>query len=268
MTDTTPAARQAQDLLIISGLRAGYGAEVLHGVDIGIGRGEAVAVLGPNGAGKTTLLRSIYRTCTVTAGIITMAGVDLLKVADYKVTGHGVGHVPEGRGLFPEMTVLENLTIGGLSLRSRQRTRERMAEVIELFPVLGNRRSQIVGTMSGGEQQMVAIARALMPEPELLLLDEPSLGLAPIIVAEIFGRLAALVQENASMAILLVEQRVEEALELCHRAYVLEGGSVLMEGTTKDLSTNQLLIEAFFGRAAPGYTAQAGSRPRGGPGNG
>lgn len=240
-----------RDFLIIEGLRAGYGsAEILHGVDLRVGRGEAVAVLGPNGAGKTTLLRSIFRTCRVLSGSITMEGTDLLALADHRVTGRGVGHVPEGRGLFPEMTVSENLAIGGLSLGNRARSKERLEEVVEVFPILGTRRAQVVSTMSGGEQQMVAIGRALMAQPKLLLLDEPSLGLAPLIVEDIFERLGRLVRGSEGMAVLIVEQRVQEALELCDRAYVLEGGSVLIEGSAAELNVNELLVEAFFGRSA------------------
>lgn len=251
----------------VEGLRAGYGvAEVLHGVDLTVRRGEAVAVLGPNGAGKTTLLRSIFRTCRVLSGSVTMDGTDLLALADYRVTGQGIGHVPEGRGLFPEMSVSENLTVGGLQLASRSRSRERMDAVADIFPILGSRRNQVVGTMSGGEQQMVAIGRALMAEPRLLLLDEPSLGLAPRVVADIFERLAALSQGAAGMALLVVEQRVQEALDLCDRAYVLEGGSILIEGRSSELNVNELLVEAFFGRAA-GSPSGAGA-PLGPPGPG
>jgi branched-chain amino acid transport system ATP-binding protein len=240
----------------VQGLRSGYGAaEVLHGVDLSVSRGEAVAVLGPNGAGKTTLLRSIFSTCRVLSGSITLDGTDLLALPNYQVTGQGIGHVPEGRGLFPEMSVTENLTVGGLSIGSRLRSKERMDEVIEIFPVLGDRRTQIVGTMSGGEQQMVAIARALMAQPRLLVLDEPSLGLAPRIVDDIFARLSFLSQGSDGMALLVVEQRVQEALDLCDRAYVLEGGSLLLEGPSSELNVNELLVEAFFGRAA-GSAAQ------------
>ena len=238
---------------VVEDLRAGYGAaQVLHGVSLTVNPGETVAVLGPNGAGKTTLLRSVFRTCTVMSGVIMMDGKDLMSLPDYKVSLLGIGHVPEGRGLFPELTVEENLTVGGLALRSRGRIRSRIADIIEMFPALKDRRSQVVGTMSGGEQQMVAIGRALMPEPHLLMLDEPSLGLAPRIVTDIFGRLRELTGGEGGLATLIVEQRVQEALDLCDRAYVLEGGAVVTQGEPDDLRANELLVEAFFGGPATG----------------
>ena len=232
----------------IRGLKAGYGAaEVLRGVDLSVGTGEAVAVLGPNGVGKTTLLRAIYQVCTVMGGSVTLDGVDILALPPHEVTGKGIGHVPQGRGLFPDMTVVENLTMGAVTLPNKGMIREKMDSVMELFPKLQARRSQIVGTMSGGEQQMVAIGRALMGGPRLLLLDEPSLGLAPMVVVDIFDQLAALSQSDSKMAILLVEQRVQEALDLCSRVYVLQDGVVGRSGTSEEISGGGALVGAYFG---------------------
>ncbi len=233
-------------------LAAGYGvARVLHGVSVTVGRGESVAVLGPNGAGKSTLLRAIFQACRVFAGTISMDGADVRAVADFEVAKMGIAHVPEGRGLFPEMTVTENLVLGGLSFTDRSTVRARIESVVELFPRLKDRAKQIVGTMSGGEQQMVAIGRALMSEPKLLLLDEPSLGLAPQIVDTIFGQLRALTESAKGLSILIVEQRVHEALDLCSRGYVIQGGEVVLSGTTAELRTNTTMESAFFGDALP-----------------
>ena len=246
-------------LLTISGLRAGYGvSEVLHDVALHLDEGEAIAVLGPNGAGKTTLLRSVFQTCRVFGGSIALEGLDLLSVSSHEVTRHGVGIVPEGRGLFPEMSVNDNLLVGGLRLGGRGQVRERLREVSEIFPVLADRSDQIVGTMSGGEQQMVAIARALMTRPRVLLLDEPSLGLGPLIVEEIFRRLGALRDEG--IALIVVEQRVQEALEVADRAYIVSGGEIVVEGRTSELSIDEVLVDAFFG-ARDSEVAHAGGGP-------
>lgn len=235
----------------VKGLRAGYGvAEVLRGVDLSVGTGEAVAVLGPNGAGKTTLLRAIYQVCTVTGGSVTMDGVDLLALSQHQVTGRGIGHVPQGRGLFPNMTLVENLTMGAVTLPNKGMIREKMDTVMELFPKLQGRRSQAVGTMSGGEQQMVAIGRALMADPRLLLLDEPSLGLAPMVVEDIFEQLAVLSRSDSKMGILLVEQRVQEALDLCSKVYILQDGMVVSSGTSEEINEGGALVGAYFGEVA------------------
>jgi branched-chain amino acid transport system ATP-binding protein len=230
---------------------AGYGvARVLHGVSMTVDRGESVAVLGPNGAGKTTFLRSIFKACRVYSGSITMDGVDVRAVPDYQVAALGIAHVPEGRGLFPEMTVQENLVLGGVSFVDRKVIRERVEQMLEMFPRLRDRTKQLVGTMSGGEQQMVAIGRALMSQPKLLLLDEPSLGLAPQVVASIFEQLARLAAEG-TVTTLIVEQRIHEALQLCTRGYVVQGGEVVFSGTSEQLRANGAMESAFFGDVVP-----------------
>jgi branched-chain amino acid transport system ATP-binding protein len=235
-------------LFEVSGLTAGYGvAKILHGVGLHVDKGESVAILGPNGAGKSTLLRAVFDACRVFAGTISMNGQDVRAVPDYQVARLGIAHVPEGRGLFPEMTVTENLTLGGLAFGDRPTVRTRMERVLEMFPRLQTRTKQVVGTMSGGEQQMVAIGRALMSEPELLLLDEPSLGLAPQIVSSIFDQLHRLSEVDQGLSILVVEQRVHEALTLCSRAYVMQGGQIVLEDSSTNLQSNAAMASAFFG---------------------
>jgi branched-chain amino acid transport system ATP-binding protein len=242
----------SEPLFEVSDLVAGYGvAKVLHGVSLTVGRGESVAVLGPNGAGKSTLLRAIFKACRVHSGAITMDGSDVRAIADHRVAKLGIAHVPEGRGLFPEMTVTETLTLGGLSFVDRATIRERTEMVVEMFPRLKDRSGQIVGTMSGGEQQMVAIGRALMSGPKLLLLDEPSLGLAPQVVDTIFERLKALGESATGMSTLIVEQRVHEALDLCSRGYVMQGGEIVFSGGTDRLRADKAMESAFFGDVVP-----------------
>jgi branched-chain amino acid transport system ATP-binding protein len=242
----------SEPLFEVRDLVAGYGvAKVLHGVSLTVGRGESVAALGPNGAGKSTLLRAIFKACRVHSGSITMAGADVRAVADYQVAKLGIAHVPEGRGLFPEMTLTETLTLGGLSFADRATIRDRMEMVVEMFPRLKDRTRQIVGTMSGGEQQMVAIGRALMSGPKLLLLDEPSLGLAPQVVETIFERLKALGESATGMSTLIVEQHVHEALDLCSRGYVMQGGEIVFSGSTKELRADKAMESAFFGDVSP-----------------
>jgi branched-chain amino acid transport system ATP-binding protein len=239
-------------LFEIRDLVAGYGvAKVLHGVSLAVEPGETVAVLGPNGAGKSTLLRAIFQTCRVHSGTITMDGHDVRAVADYKVATLGIAHVPEGRGLFPELTVTQNLVLGGLKFASRPVIAERVERVVETFPRLADRRAQVVGTMSGGEQQMVAIGRALMSAPRMLLLDEPSLGLAPQVVETIFAELRELAASDTGLSVLIVEQRVQEALDMCSRGYVMQGGEIVFSGTTEKLRGDAAMELAFFGDTAP-----------------
>jgi branched-chain amino acid transport system ATP-binding protein len=251
-------------LLEIRDLVAGYGvAKVLHGVSLEVRRGETVALLGPNGAGKSTLLRAIFRTCRVHSGEITMDGRDVRAVPDYQVATFGIAHVPEGRGLFPELTVTQNLVLGGLKFGSRSVIAERIERVVATFPRLKDRRAQVVGTMSGGEQQMVAIGRALMSAPRVLLLDEPSLGLAPLVVETIFAELRELVSSEAGLSVLIVEQRVQEALDLCCRGYVMQGGEIVYSGPADALRHDAAMSSAFFGDAVPTIeTPEAEEAPR------
>jgi branched-chain amino acid transport system ATP-binding protein len=234
--------------LDVVGLRGGYGVgAVLHGVDIQIAKGEAVSVLGPNGAGKTTLLRAIFGRITVHQGAIRLNGENLLNLEGHMVARRGVAHVPENRGLFSNMSVAENLSVGALLNPDAADRRRRLALLHELFPTLQSRSHQTVSTMSGGEQQMVAIARALMASPKLLLLDEPSLGLAPMVVDAIFTSLTHLREAEPDLAILLVEQRVVEGLEFSERGYVLEAGEVVLSGSSSSLLRNPQLQAAFLG---------------------
>jgi branched-chain amino acid transport system ATP-binding protein len=237
-----------ETLLEVRGLRAFYGgAPALHGIDVDVRAGEVVAVLGANGAGKTTLLRSISRTAR-TSGELLLGGRQLTRIGSDAVARLGVGHVPEGRGTFVDLTVDENLRLGALARRRAQRgeSGRDLASVLELFPVLGEMRARRAGDLSGGQQQMLAIARALLGRPRLLLLDEPSLGLAPIVVREIFERLREL-KDAWGLAILLAEQNVHRSLELADRGYVLETGQVIASGSARSLAADPAVRRAYMG---------------------
>ncbi len=235
-----------ENILEITDLRAGYGdVEVLHGVGLSVREGEVISVVGANGAGKTTLLSTIAGLLPPASGSITVGGVDVTTVPAHKIADHGIVLVPEGRKLFPFLTVEENLRLGGYHKGARGRAAETMKEVYELFPRLYERREREAGSLSGGEQQMCALARGLMARPRLLMLDEPSLGLAPIIVAQMFELIAQLAKSG--LTILVVEQNVGEALELSDRAYVLEQGEVTMTGTGRELLGSPELQAAYMG---------------------
>ena len=228
--------------LVVSGLDAFYGDfQALHGVNLTVAEGEVVAVIGANGAGKSTLLKSIARLVAKTRGGITFDGVPLATLPAHAVVGHGVALVPEGRRLFPSLTVEENLVIGGQLARPGPWT---LARVFDLFPVLAERRAFASTALSGGQQQMVAIGRALMSNPRLLLCDEISLGLAPIVVREIYARLPEIVAEGISVVI--VEQDIEQALKASQRAYCLQEGRVALEGRAGEL-TRPAIKAAYFG---------------------
>src|SRR5665213_778517 len=233
-------------LLEVSNLAVGYGgAPAIVDVSIAVEAGEVVAVIGPNGAGKSTLINAIAGLLRWRDGRMSIAGVDLAGVASHRVCRHGIALVPEGRRLFTGMTVEENLEIGCYLPAARKLRQQNLDRVYELFPVLRERRQQISGTLSGGQQQMVAIGRALMAGPRLLLLDEPSLGLAPSIVGDVFRVVRAINQ--AGMAILLVEQNVGQALEIANRAYVLEEGRVVASGLPAELLAQSRIQEAYLG---------------------
>jgi branched-chain amino acid transport system ATP-binding protein len=235
-------------LLEVSELTGGYGSGiVLEGVSVRVDAGETVSVVGPNGAGKSTLLRAIYGRIAIRSGSIRLNGEDLRALEGHQVARRGVAHVPEGRGLFPNMSVIENLSVGALMTGDSANRRRRFELVYELFPILRSRPQQTVSTMSGGEQQMVAIGRALMASPKLLLLDEPSLGLAPKVVDSIFESLARLREAEPELGILLIEQRVVEGLEFSHRGYVLEAGKIVLSDTSVKLIGNPHLQAAFLG---------------------
>jgi branched-chain amino acid transport system ATP-binding protein len=233
-------------VLVLSQVSAGYGAvPAISDVSITVGEGEAVGLLGANGAGKSTTLRAISGLVRPTSGSITFLGTNLTSLPAYKITALGIAHVPEGRQVFPELTVKENLEIGSY-IASAKAARARTLELVfKIFPVLAERRKQLAGTMSGGEQQMLAVGRGLMLQPRLLMLDEPSLGLAPVVTDATFEK----IQEIHAMgtAILLVEQNVSRALTLVKRAYVLESGKVIMEGKSAELANNKQVRTAYLG---------------------
>lgn len=233
-------------MLEIRDLVVGYGdVGVLWECSLHIERGEVVTLLGANGAGKTTLMRAISRIVESTSGTITLDGIDITKAPSQDVVNAGIAHVPEGRKLWPEMTVEENVILGAYPRRARAATHQTLEEVYALFPRVKERRKQIAGTLSGGEQQMVAIGRGLMSLPELLMLDEPSLGLAPIIVGELFESIRAINARGTT--VLLVEQNVMGALQVATRGYVLETGRVVMSGTREELLASDMVQRAYLG---------------------
>jgi branched-chain amino acid transport system ATP-binding protein len=231
-------------MLEVSALNAGYGlAQALWDIDLNVESGEMVAILGPNGAGKTTLVNSIAGVARPWSGSVRLDDTDLARLPAHRVSRRGVALVPEGRRIFPKMTVAENLDIGAYGARDQHD--ESLQWVHQIFPRLSERSSQTCGTLSGGEQQMLAIGRALMARPKLLLLDEPSLGLAPIIVQVIFDILRQI--NSAGMSILLVEQNAAEALSLAGRGYVLEEGRIVGEGHSEELLKDERLRKAYLG---------------------
>ena len=233
-------------MLALSAVSASYGSvPAIDNISIDVGEGEAVGLLGANGAGKSTTLRAISGLMRLTAGTITFLGTNIAALPPYKVAELGIAHVPEGRQVFPEMTVQENLEIGSYVPRAKADRAHTLDLVFGIFPVLAERRRQLAGTMSGGEQQMLAVGRGLMLKPRLLMLDEPSLGLAPVMTDITFQK----IQEIHAMgtAILLVEQNVARALTLVQRAYVLESGKIIMRGSSADLANNKQVQAAYLG---------------------
>jgi branched-chain amino acid transport system ATP-binding protein len=239
-------------MLEVRDLHAGYGqVRVLHGITVRVDPGEIVAILGSNGAGKTTLFKALFGLVDVYEGQVSFRDLDLRRTAAFKTARSGLIHVPEGRGLFYGMSVLENLMVPVYADSSRGNQEENLEFVFEVFPKLKDRLRQQAGTMSGGEQQMLAIGRGLMASPRLLLLDEPSIGLAPKLVDEVFERLALVHEKNPEMAILIVEQSVADTVALCHRGYVLERGSIVFEGSGADLESSSEVEQAFLGMTSP-----------------
>lgn len=237
-------------LLEIKSLSLDYGAvRALDEVSLTIGEDEIVAVLGANGAGKTSLLKAISCLKKPTSGSILFRGEDISQVPPHRLAAHGIAHVPEGRHVFATLSVRENLALGQYGVRgARDKARQAgmVDRVYDLFPILKERRSQLAGTLSGGEQQMLAIGRALVSNPSLLLLDEPSLGLAPIIVQEIFA-LIKKIHEEEKVAILLVEQNARKALRAASRAYILELGRIVIEGGSSALAVDPRVQAAYLG---------------------
>ncbi len=233
-------------LLRVEGLESGYaGLRVLAGIDLHVNRGETVAVVGGNGAGKTTLIRTITGMIRATAGAVSFGGVPLVGLSTDRICEYGLAQVPEGRQIFASQSVENNLRLGAILRRARGHEARTLQHIYEMFPHLAQRRRQLAGTLSGGEQQMLAIGRALMAQPVMLMLDEPSLGLAPIVVEQMFRTVAMLASEG--MSILLVEQNVAESLRLCQRAYVMENGTIALSGDAKDLLSDDRVRQAYLG---------------------
>jgi branched-chain amino acid transport system ATP-binding protein len=233
-------------LLELAGVTAGYGAfTALWDVALRVERGEAVAVVGPNGAGKTTLLRVISGVLPMQTGTLTFDGAALAGHPAHDIVAHGIAHVPEGRRLFPMLSVADNLKMGAYLPTARARYRESLERVYALFPVLAERPTQRAGSLSGGEQQMLAIGRALMSQPRLILLDEPSMGLAPVMVLRLFDLIRRIRAEGYT--ILVVEQNVRQVLKLVDRAYLLEVGRIKMEGRAAELAEQDFVRKAYVG---------------------
>ena len=233
-------------MLEVRNISAGYGSfRALFGVSIEVRAGEAVGVIGPNGAGKTTLLRVISKIINPESGQVMMQGQDLRQVAAHRVVEMGIAHVPEHRRLFPRLTVEENLRMGAFHPEARRRFAERLDFVYELFPRMKERRDQLAGTMSGGEQQMCAIGRALMSGPKLLLMDEPSAGLAPVIVQQVFDLVRRIRAEGYT--VLIVEQNIRQVLKVVDRAYLLETGRIKSSGPSAELLASDEIRKAYLG---------------------
>lgn len=233
-------------MLELSGVSASYGTvPAISNISIAIGEGEAVGLLGANGAGKSTTLRVISGLVKLTSGTITFAGTNLTSLPPHRIPELGIAHVPEGRQVFPEMTVQENLEIGAYVPKAKAERSRTLDLVYNTFPRLADRKKQLAGTMSGGEQQMLAVGRGLMLKPRLLMLDEPSLGLAPVMTDVTFEKIGEI--HKMGTAILLVEQNVSRALSLVRRAYVLESGNVVMHGTSAELANNKQVQAAYLG---------------------
>jgi len=233
-------------LLAIDKLEFAYGdLQVLWGIDITVNEGEIVTLVGANGAGKSTTLKNVSRLVQWSKGSIMFRGEDLSRLEPHEVVGRGVVQVPEGRRIFPEMTVMENLRMGSFPKSTRGDRAKNIERAFSLFPRLKEREKQLGGTLSGGEQQMLAIARGLMANPRLLLLDEPSLGLSPLLVKNIFAIIAEINKQGVT--ILLVEQNVYQSLRIAHRAYVLETGRVVLSGTGEALLNDEHVKKAFLG---------------------
>ena len=233
-------------MLKIEGLSAGYGGlPVLNDVTLYVAIGEFVAIVGPNGAGKTTLFKTLSGIVAPMAGTVRFMDQDLFTLAPASRAHLGIAHVPEGRQVFPSLTVFENLEMGAYTLAGQREWKNSLEKIYAWFPVLAERAKSLAGALSGGQQQMLAIARGLASAPKLLMLDEPSMGLAPAVADEIFERIVA-IHADAALTILLVEQRVAEALHFANRGYVLEAGRVVLEGTHDELKSNDRVRQAYL----------------------
>lgn len=235
-------------VLKVRGLRLGYNrTDAVKGIDLDVAQGAVVSLIGANGAGKTTTLRGLSGLLKVRSGSVQFNGVEIAGLPAFKITRAGIIHVPEGRQVFANMTIDENLRMGAYLVQDAAEIARRRADVLGRFPRLGERLQQLAGLLSGGEQQMLAIGRALMADPKLLLLDEPSMGLAPLFVEEIFAIISALKAEGRT--ILLVEQNAQAALEVADHAYVLENGAIKLQGPANEIVSNPEVIAAYLGAA-------------------
>jgi branched-chain amino acid transport system ATP-binding protein len=232
-------------MLKISNLKAGYREmEILHGIDLEVKPAEIVAIIGPNGSGKSTLLKSIFNLCEIYSGKIIFKDKDITKLPTHYLIQEGICYVPQGRQVFSTLTVRENLEMGCFILEDHELFKRNLADVYNKFPVLKKRENDLALNLSGGEQQMLAIARALIQDPELLLLDEPSLGLAPKIRKEIFEKIVEI--NNEGVSIIIVEQNAKQAVEIAHRTYVLENGRIILEGG-KEILKDERIKSIYFG---------------------
>lgn len=232
---------EIRDLHVVYG-----GVSALNGISLTVNNGDFVSIVGPNGAGKTTLFKSISGSVPVRSGTITFEGHDLNAVPAHQRPHLGIAHVPEGRQVFPNLTVEENLEMGAYTEAGQKAWKDNLDYVLKLFPILGERRLQLAGTLSGGQQQMVAIARGLASSPKLLMLDEPSMGLAPTVADSIFEAIVE-IRKARNLTVLLVEQRAVEALESCDRGYVIETGRVVLEGAQTELLSDDRVRKAYLG---------------------
>ncbi|MGN6748855.1 MAG: ABC transporter ATP-binding protein [Xanthobacteraceae bacterium] len=233
-------------MLSLGAISAGYGSfQVLFDISLEVPRGEAVGVIGPNGAGKTTLMRVISGLVQRYTGVISLDGHSIGGLPAHRMVERGIAHVPENRRLFPRLTVEDNLRIGAYLPRARRHCAGQLDRVYKLFPRLKDRRDQLAGTLSGGEQQMCAIGRALMSEPKLLLMDEPSAGLAPLVVAQVFDLVRRIRAEG--LTVLIVEQNVQQVLDVVDRAYLLEVGRIKLAGTSAELKGNDFIRKSYMG---------------------
>lgn len=233
-------------MLTVENLEVYYGViRALKGVSFTVNEGEVVALIGANGAGKTTTLHTVTGLLRAKTGSITFEGHDLTHTPAHKIVSMGMAHVPEGRRIFQQLTVLENLKLGAYTRRDKQAIEETLAKVYERFPRLEERKKQVAGTLSGGEQQMLAMGRALMSNPRIILMDEPSMGLSPLLVSEIFDIIKEI--KAAGTTVLLVEQNAKKALSIADRAYVLETGSIVLEGEANTLMNDDSVKKAYLG---------------------
>jgi branched-chain amino acid transport system ATP-binding protein len=233
-------------MLSLSAVSAGYGSfQALFGVSLDVAAGEAIGVIGPNGAGKTTLMRVISGLIPLRGGSMSIEGRSVDGLPAHRMVEQGIAHVPENRRLFPRLSVEENLRIGAFIPQARRRFAEQLDWVYTLFPRLKDRRHQLAGTMSGGEQQMCAIGRALMSRPKLLLMDEPSAGLAPLVVQQVFDLVRRIREEG--LTVLIVEQNVQQVLDVVDRAYLLEVGAIKLSGTSAELKDNSFIRQSYMG---------------------